>query len=158
MPRVHHVKHARKDYPDHGIKKGEPYYWWKFRTGGIGGSKRFSKTPPTPSQLTQSEFLSTLYSIQEEWDAADMEHKDDVISAIENAKGALEELRDDTQNKLDNMPDGLQQGDTGQMMQDRIAALETLIDTLDSVDLEDEDQDLSDTVEALNADLDWDVS
>ena len=39
MPRVHHVKSARKDNPV--AKKGESYYWWKFRYGG----KRYSKTP-----------------------------------------------------------------------------------------------------------------
>ena len=61
MPRVYFVKKARKDYPV-GIKKGDSYYWWKFRYGGI----HRSKTRPRPSQLTQSEFLSTIYAIIEE--------------------------------------------------------------------------------------------
>ena len=61
MPRVHHVK-AAKDYPDHGIKKGEMYFHWKFRYGG----KHRSKVRPRSSQLTQSDFLSQMYGIQEE--------------------------------------------------------------------------------------------
>lgn len=59
MPRVHYVKKARKD--NGCVSKGESYYWWKFRYG----SKCMSKKPPKASQLTQSEFLSTVYDINE---------------------------------------------------------------------------------------------
>jgi len=55
------VKSARKAIPDHGIKVGDSYYWWKFRFGG----KHISRYWPRPSQLTQSEFYSTLYGCQE---------------------------------------------------------------------------------------------
>jgi len=53
MPRVHFVKHARKD--NDLVKKGESYYWWKFRFTG----KCMSKTPPRKSQLTESEYWKT---------------------------------------------------------------------------------------------------
>ncbi|KPK66575.1 MAG: hypothetical protein AMS21_02115 [Gemmatimonas sp. SG8_38_2] len=59
MPRVHHVKKAQKD--NSVAKKGESYYWWKFRYGG----KQYSKTYPRASQLTQSDKLSRVYSAQE---------------------------------------------------------------------------------------------
>jgi hypothetical protein len=52
MARAHFVKKARKAIPGTDIKKGDSYYWWKFRFGG----KRTSKTAPKASQLTQSEF------------------------------------------------------------------------------------------------------
>lgn len=61
MPRVHFVKKARKDVSNSDIKKGESYYWWKFRFGG----KCVSRTPPKQSQLTQSDFLSQIYKIQD---------------------------------------------------------------------------------------------
>ena len=34
MPRVSTQK-AAKDYPDQGIKKGDQYFHWKFRFGGV---------------------------------------------------------------------------------------------------------------------------
>jgi hypothetical protein len=61
MPRVHHVKKARKDNPV--CKKGGSYYWWKFRHGG----KHFSLTYPKQSQLTQSPYLSVIYDCQDAW-------------------------------------------------------------------------------------------
>jgi len=61
MARANFVKAAAKDYPEQGIKKGDSYYWWKFRHGG----KRYSKTMPKQSQLTQSEFLSGVWSVEE---------------------------------------------------------------------------------------------
>lgn len=61
MPRVTHVKKARKDNPV--AKKGESYYWWKFRYGG----KHFSLTYPKSSQLTQSPYLSVIYDCQDQW-------------------------------------------------------------------------------------------
>ncbi len=68
MPRVTHVKKARKDNPV--CKAGESYYWWKFRYGG----KRYSLTRPRPSQLTQSAYFGGLRALCElhvEFDARD---------------------------------------------------------------------------------------
>jgi len=65
MPKVHHVKKARKNNPV--CKAGESYYWWKFRYGG----KHYNLTPPKASQLTQSPYLSVIYSCQEQWENLD---------------------------------------------------------------------------------------
>jgi hypothetical protein len=59
VPKVNFVKAAAKD--NRVAKKGESYYWWKFRYG----SKHMSKTPPRPSQLTQSDFLSRQMELEE---------------------------------------------------------------------------------------------
>jgi hypothetical protein len=135
MPRVTHVKKARKAIPSAGIEIGDSYYWWKF---GFGG-KRISKTYPKQSQLTQSEFLSTLYDLQERLDEVTME------SEFEEFKQTLmddiQTLRDETEEKLNNMPDQLQQADTGQLLQDRIDALDQWIGDIDNVETEiDEDE------------------
>lgn len=83
---------------------------------------------PSRSDLTQSSFLKSLYGIQD--DAVpdcDLEsHRDDLISQLEG-------LRDETQGSLDNMPEGLQQGDTGQLLQQRIENLEQGIDSLQNI-------------------------
>lgn len=68
MTKAHFVKKAAKDNP--AVKKGEPYWWWKFMVGGRGGPKHYSATRPRPSQLTQSEFLSAIYSQQEDLEDA----------------------------------------------------------------------------------------
>ena len=82
MARATFVKAAAKDYPEHGIKKGEPYYWWKFRHD----RDRISKTPPRPSQLTQSEYLGRVYGIQERIEDA---------TADDSLRDLAEELADE---------------------------------------------------------------
>src|SRR5262245_3131011 len=114
MARAHFVKKARKK--NSVGNKGESYYWWKFKTGGRGGRKCYSRTPPRPSQLTQSDFFSALYGAQESFEDAKPKTKDDLESAVETLKSDLENLRDETQGKYDNLPDSLQNGSPGEQM------------------------------------------
>lgn len=111
MAKVHFVKSARKDNPV--AKKGESYFWWKPMIGGRGGAKRYSKERPKPSQLTTSEFLSRFYDIEEQ--IAEAKDPD----TLEQIAQDLSELGDETREKYDNMPEGLQQGDTGTMLDER---------------------------------------
>jgi len=112
MAQVHHVR-AAKDYPDEGIKKGEMYYWWKFRYGG----KRKSKTAPRPSQLTSSEKKSRCYAAQEDIEDAfasfRLELKKEafdradcfmgLLDAFENAVEELTTVSEEYQESADNM-------------------------------------------------------
>lgn len=123
---------ARKDYPESGIKKGEEYYHWKFRFGGI----HRSKTPPKPSQLTQSEFLSTLYDLQERLGNLQADNAEDLKTDVEEIASELRDLGQDCQGKLDNMPDGLQQGETGQLLEQRADSCENAADELEGIDFE----------------------
>jgi len=134
MARAKFVKKARRAVPEAGIEIGDSYYWWKFRFGG----KHFSKTPPKPSQLTQSNYLSQILAIQER----DFD-RDDPESFVEDVKGELESLKDEIEGNLQNMPEGLQQGDTGQLLQERIDSLDQVITDLESIDMQFED-DISD--------------
>lgn len=124
MAKVHFVKAARKDNPV--AKKGESYYWWKPMVGGRGGAKRFSKERPSRSQLTQSDFLSSLYWI-EDGDMANAQSPEDFRGVAE----ALRELGSEQREKYDNMPEGLQQGDTGQMLDERASNCESWADEID---------------------------
>jgi len=132
MPRVNHVKKARKDYPNFGIKKGDSYYYWSFRFGPTIKSKN----RPKPSQLTRSEFLSQIYEITECIDDLTIndigeEGAEDLISDFVSE---IESLQDETQGKLDNMPYQLQDADVGQMLQERIENLDDMISSLESID------------------------
>lgn len=140
MAKLNFVKKARKDYPDHDIKKGDSYYWWQF----MRGPKMFSKTRPRPSQLTRSEFTSELLSIQEEIEDFKLEDgkASDIESFIQDVCSRIEELKSNTEDKLSNMPQQLQDADTGQLLQERIDALDSWISELESIDCSFED-DLS---------------
>jgi len=143
MARLHFVKKARKDYPQYGIRKGESYYWWKFRYG----PKRFSKTPPRQSQLTQSDFLSRVYGVQEDLeDLSASNFDEDLEEARDNAVSELEDLQSETQDKHDNMPDSLQEAETGQLLQDRADTLESMISDLQGVECEVDEDSIRDEV------------
>lgn len=128
---------ANKDYPQNGIKKGDIYYFAQIKTGPRSSHTIRSLTYPSRSQLTSSGFLQTAYELSDRvQDATSVEE-------LEEIKGELENLQSDTQNSLDNMPQGLQEGDTGQLLQERIEQIDNLMQEIDSVisDVEDADQD-----------------
>ena len=118
------VKKARKDNP--AVSKGESYWWWKFRRSG----KYYSKEKPKPSQLTQSHYYSTVYSIQETLpDNIDQDH-------IQNMIDQIQELGEGCQESFDNMPESLQYGETGQLLEERVAACEQCAQELENIDFE----------------------
>jgi len=138
MPRVHFVKKARKDNPV--VKAGESYYWWAFR--GTAGKryytiKRYSATSPRRSQLTQSDFLSQLYDIEDDvvGGFSDCENVDDLQSAVEDACDQIRALGEEQNEKRDNMPEGLQEGDVGQLLEDRYNNCDGFATDLEGVDL-----------------------
>lgn len=154
MARVHFVKKARKKNPV--AKKGESYYWWEPMVGGRGGTKRFSKTRPKPSQLTQSDFFSTLYSAQEAFEDSKPATWSELQAAKETLISDLQNLSDETQDKLHNLPEQLQSGQPGELQQGRIDALESYISEIDAVDTDqgdgeekDDDPDLEQAIQEI---------
>ena len=148
MPRVHFVKSARKDNPV--VKKGESYYWWSTR---ITVGKRYvsqkhrSKTEPKPSQLTSSDFLSQMYGFEEQIGEFSATSADDLRSEVESIAEEIRTLGEEQQEKLDNMPEGLQEGPTGQMLQERLDGCEAMADELEQVDFDDYEEGSEETEE-----------
>ena len=140
MPRVTFVKSARKD--NTCVKQGESYYWWKFRFGG----KRMSKTRPRQSQLTQSAYFGTLYGLMESIEDTEIEagEESSVTDLAVDIVGQLEELRDETQESRDNMPEALQDAPTGELLQERVDALESAISEIESIEDPDQWQEVRD--------------
>lgn len=152
MPRVTVVKHARKDYPEHDIKKGDTYYWWKFKFGG----KHFSKTPPKPQQLTQSEFTSQVYDFE---DALGALVADDTIeSQIEEIADNMDSLADEQEEKRSNMPDQLQDSDVGTMLEERGDAMREWAEELRGLDFDLESDTAEDLEEEAGTELGYDTS
>lgn len=136
MARATFVKSARKDILGYDekvvIKKGESYYWWKFRFGG----KIISKTPPRRSQLTQSEFYGTMYDIEDRISDLSALSADDLASEVEDIISEIQSLGEEQQDKLGNMPDSLQDAPTGELLQNRSEACDAIVSELESIDLE----------------------
>lgn len=138
MPRVH-SQTARKDYPEIGVKKGEVYYKWTFKNRHGRGTEVKSKTYPKPSQLTRSEFLSQAYALQERIEA--LEANDTLPSEVEDIVSDLRSLADEQDEKFNNMPEGLQQGDTGQMLEQRRDSTNEFADELEGLSLDEFEED-----------------
>ena len=132
MARVQHRK-AAKDYPAQGIAKGDMYYYVKIKTGPRTSREMRSKTPFKRSQLTQSDYLSQLY----DWEDGKAE-----ISDMESAQQFADDIRtlgEEQDEKFNNMPEGLQQGDSGQMIEARRDACEAAADEIEEIISEWED-------------------
>ena len=123
---------ARKGYPKDGIKKGEVYWKWSFRFGGV----HRSKSKPRPSQLTQSEYLSAVYGLMETIGDSQPESLEALDGDRSEWAASAREIGEGAQERLDSMPEGLQEGDTGQLLASRIEAMEAWADELEGVDLE----------------------
>jgi len=134
MPRVHHVKKARKDNPV--CKAGESYYWWKFRYGG----KRFSLTRPRPSQLTQSAYFGGLRALCEQIEDTEVNDNDDFTSLRDEVASELQTIGSEAQESLDNMPEQLQYAPTGELLQERVDACENASSEVEGIDEFDEDE------------------
>jgi hypothetical protein len=87
--------------------------------------------PAKQSQLTQSEFWSAVYSLQE----TEYPGFDELESEIDNIKSELDTIRSDNEDKFNNMPDSLQQSETGQMLEERARACEEAMQSLDDIDV-----------------------
>lgn len=114
------------------VNVGESYYTWCF----YGGQPQYSKERPKPSQLTQNWFKQELYSIQEKIEEFEPEDVEDVATFVDDIRNDAESLRDECQEHLDNMPEQLQDSDSGQTLQERIDNLDSVIGDIDNFDSE----------------------
>lgn len=128
------------------IAKGESYYWWQFKNGG----KHFSKERPKSSQLTQSNYLSQLYSIQESMETIEANDAEELNAVRDDLVSQLESLKEETESSLENMPESLQSSPTGELLQERIDALDSAISELEEIDLDYEEPDDDDIKEEFS--------
>jgi hypothetical protein len=168
MPKVHFVPKARKNYRADGIRKGDPYFWWKFNYG----PKIRSKTRPKPSQLTRSEFLSTMADHEENAKSAlgSIEEFEDFEAASQGIRDIAEEVKEfgqEQEEKANNMEEHFPNGcPIMELLRERATACERIAEELESAadkiaDLNDEDGDLTvdEAIEEATAKLDevtWD--
>jgi hypothetical protein len=136
VARAHFVKKARKNNKAQGIKKGDSYWWWKFRRDN---TKHYSKEKPKPSQLTQSEFLSRVFSIQE--GIAELKADPGLEGEVESIVEELRDLATEQEEKRENMPEQLQDSETGELLSERAEACEAAATEFEEIDFEEIDTD-----------------
>ncbi len=111
------------------ILKGEPYYWWSNMVGSRGVRRiRCSKCRPRPSELVGSDKISRIMGAVEQVEdslgqlvdvisgnpKSFTEFRDDVANALQDASQEIGSVGEEYGESFDNMPEGLQQGETGQ--------------------------------------------
>src|SRR5687768_12723007 len=96
MPKLHYVKKAAKNYKAHGIKKGMPYYWWKFPRA----PKQYSLTKPRRSQLTRSAFVGAMMDLEDEFLELEGGEPIDVRDGLENLASEVASLGEETEGSL----------------------------------------------------------
>ena len=121
MTKIIEVKKARKSPGKCGgcqcvIAKGQPYRFVKFFRGPKSVWCIDSKCTPRPSALIGSEFIRAVTEAEEDFTEAIKKRDALKIKAIGER---IEELGEGEQEKFDEMPEGLQQGETGQMIEQR---------------------------------------
>lgn len=155
MAKVIYVRRARKAHPG-GIRRGESYFHWKpYRQ-----ARRTSKARPKPSQLARSPFLAALLRIQEGLPTAG--DPQDVAGAFDDAANDLEALAQDQEDSLANMPESLQQGDVGQLLERRSDVCRCLAEDLERAadeisSAEDDGLDVQQIIDDALGALDWSV-
>ena len=134
MARVNRVEKSRKEQKCSKcgiiIPVGGAYVWAKPRYG----SKivRCTTCGIKSWETSGSDYVRTIGSLQDEWrDSYGVGE-----GVAEEIAESLEELRDNCQDSLDNMPEALQYGPTGEMLQERIDNLDSVIDELGNLDPE----------------------
>ncbi len=89
------------------------------------------------SELTSSEYLAWLYDLQDTFEIND---ESDVESLSEELENQVSELQD----RFDNIPESLQDGDAGTLLQERIDTLESAISDLEQIDFDDIEEEPDD--------------
>lgn len=84
-------------------------------------------------ETSGSQYVRDVGAIVEDW----QETFGTSDGTAEEIVSALEEIRDYTEESLNNMPEQLQEGDTGNMLQDRLDSLEGAISDLEEISFDD---------------------
>lgn len=149
MARAKLVK-AAKDYPQFGIVKGQQHYYWKLMTGPRSSRTFRQVDPPRPSQLTSSAFLGAMGDLEVEMSG--FTHDDGLPETLDNYAESIRSLGQEEQDKFDNMPEGFQQGETGQLLEERANNCEAWADEIDTAAGE-----LREKLEAIDAKAWWEL-
>lgn len=124
MTKLHFVRRARKTYRGTGVKKGMPYWWWKFQKQ----PRRISLTKPPRSALVRSPFLSALLDLEDRYESLNgnrvcesEEEVDDFNDEVDEIASDLEQLAEECEEARSNMADKFPNGcPTMELLEQRV--------------------------------------
>lgn len=115
------------------VQKGQKYFWWQFPHS----EKIISLDPPRREQLTRNGWQLAMYDFEDRLsEASNFTDPDDLKDHIESLISDMTELRDEQEEKKSNMPEGLQESSTGELLQERYDMLDDAINSLEGIDLD----------------------
>lgn len=146
MSKINEVKRAYKDQGhcmvvgcSRPISAGDRYFWVQANRFSPKVVHCWDHPEFRRSEIDSTKLATALAAIEEAEDALqnfglDYESAEQVLdeirSIMETAADGVEECRDEYQEGLDNMPEGLQEGDVGQQIQEKIDELDSYAQTL----------------------------
>lgn len=135
MGKVQYIKSSRKDWVcdrcHRPIMKGSSYYRGEVNFGPV--FIRCKQCGLKHYEVTTSDYIRRVGRLVEDW-TEDYTPDED---GIESIRSEVEDIQSDLQDRLDNMPEGLQEeSSSGQLLQERIDMLEDALDELDNIDVE----------------------
>ena len=142
MARINTVNKSRKENRCGGCGKiipvGSKYFYVDFYSGRH--AVRCASCGFKPYETTENPYLQTLYQIQYEYGNKLSEltptSLDEPNSLRDDLVSELESLRDEVQERFDNIPEQLQDGEAGSLLQERIESLEEAISDIENEDLD----------------------
>lgn len=134
MAKVNIIQKSRKEYKCSKCGKvipvGSKYYKGEINFGPT--IIRCSDCKLEAWEVTTSDWQLATGAIINRWEEDYGLHD----STPEELRDEIENIRDDQQERLDNMPESLQGSDVGQLIQERIDACDAAIDELDNIDID----------------------
>lgn len=130
---------------DQPIKAGEQYYEWKHRHAPPSRQHQ-THGGPRQSELCTGKMSGVYAAIAAAEDAMGEAHKTNDASGLTEILNTcaqeVEQVKDEYQQGLDNMPESLQSSSSGDAIQEKIDGLEQFQDALESAASECEDWDM----------------
>lgn len=134
------IQKARKDYKcslsGRTITAGELYWKIRFNFGPV--KVRAYEHPFRRSETTMSDYLSAVYEIVDGSDNIAASYRGELETVIEVNVLQIQDLLYEAVSRFGNMPEGLQKGPVGKLLQKRIGKLKTAIRYLEDIDLDSE--------------------
>lgn len=135
MGKVQFIRASRKAWVcqkcNAAINKGDSYYRGEVNFGPT--FIRCNKCKLQPWEVTSSDYQREAGRIINTWDR---EYSLDE-SGIEELVSALSSIRDDLEERLDNMPENLQESPNAELLRERMDTVESAISDLECIDFED---------------------
>lgn len=135
MAKVHTVEKSRKECKCGKCGKTIPVgskYVWGQRFKAPNKTIRCTDCGLESYELSGSEWVQSIGAMTNDFGTTYGYSEDGIADAI----STLEELRDNSQDSYDNLPENFQYGEQGELLENRVEQCDEAIDSLESIDID----------------------